>query len=231
MYYGMGIYTMYWLMIPAIILGMYASSKVKKNFNKFAQVRSRRGLSGREVAEQLLSRSGISGVQVVRGSGVMTDHYDPRNKTVTLSPHVYDSDSVSALSIAAHECGHAVQHEEAYAPLAIRSMIAPATQIVSKSIGLIVIAGIILSRSGSTAIIDLAIAAYLVIALFHLVTLPVEFNASSRAVNMLDEYGLMYEEDAFGIKKVLNAAALTYVAATLAAVMSIVRLVLIRNRR
>ena len=221
----------YWLMLPAIVFGLYASSKVKSNYKKFSQVKSMRGLTGREVAEQILHRNGISHVRVVRGSGVMTDHYDPRNETVTLSPHVYDANSVSAVSIAAHECGHAVQHATGYGPLGIRSTIAPATQFVSKSIGLIVIAGIVLSRSGSTVIIDVAIIAYLLIALFHIVTLPVEFNASSRAISMLDEYGLIFEEDMDGTKKVLNAAALTYVAATLAAIMSIVRLVLIRNRR
>lgn len=226
-----GFYAYYWLMIPALILGLYASSKVKKNYNKFSQVRSLRGLSGREVAEQILSRNGISNIKIVKGSGVMTDHYDPRKETISLSPHVYDSNSISAISIAAHECGHAVQHSEGYAPLAVRSMIAPATQLVSKSIGFIMIAGIILARSGSTIIIDVAIIAYLMIAIFHLVTLPVEFNASSRAVKMLDEYGLLYDEDVDGIKKVLGAAALTYVAATLAALMTIVRLILIRNRR
>lgn len=226
-----GFFAYYWLMIPALILGMYASFKVKRNYNKFSQIRGMRGFSGREVAELILSRNGISNIKVIKGSGVMTDHYDPRNETISLSPHVYDSNSISAIGIAAHECGHAVQHAEGYTPLAIRSMIAPATQFVSKSIGFIIIAGILLSRSGSTLIIDVAIIAYLVIALFHLVTLPVEFNASSRAIRMLDEYGLLYDDDVDGIKKVLSAAALTYVAATLAAIMTIIRLIVIRNRR
>jgi len=221
----------WWLMIPVMIVTMYAQSKVKGNYNKYAKVKSVRGFTGAQVADQILRSNGLYHVKVERGQGVMTDHYDPRTETIRLSPHVYDQASISAVSIAAHECGHAVQHATAYAPLAVRSSIAPATQFVSKAAVGLVFAGVLLARSGMIWLLDLGIIAYILIALFHLVTLPVEFNASKRAIAMLDEYQLIYEEDLEGTKKVLNAAALTYVAAMLAVVMTVVRLVLIRNRR
>lgn len=221
----------WWMVLPAIILAMYAQSKVKSNYAKYAKVRSTRGLTGAQVADEILRSNGLYDVKVKRGQGTLSDHYDPRTRTVTLSPHVYDADSISAASIAAHECGHAVQHAEAYGPMQFRSLLAAPTQFASRAAGLLVFMGIIFARSGMLWLLDLGIVAYLLITLFHLVTLPVEFNASSRAITMLADYGLMYEEDIDGTKKVLNAAALTYVAAMLTALLTLVRLILIRDRR
>jgi Zn-dependent membrane protease YugP len=221
----------FWVLIPVIILTFYAQSKVKSNYNKFAKVRNMRGLTGAQVAEEILRSNSLHHVKIQRGNGQLSDHYNPRTETIVLSPHVYDQPSISAASIAAHECGHAVQHATGYSPLAVRSLIAPAAQFASMAAGALILIGIIFARSGMTFLIDFAIIAYLFITLFHIVTLPVEFNASKRAIGMLTDYGLLYDEDIEGTKKVLNAAALTYIAAMLSALMTVVRLVLIRNRR
>jgi Zn-dependent membrane protease YugP len=220
-----------WMIIPAIVLALYAQNKVKSNYTKYSKIRSTRGMSGAEVASEILRSNGLYDVKIERGSGTLSDHYDPRTRTVRLSPHVHDTDSISAASIAAHECGHAVQHAESYAPMSFRSMLVGPTQIATKAAGILVLLGIISARSGNVFVLNAAILAYVVITLFHLVTLPVEFNASSRAINMLTDYGLLYDEDIEGTKKVLNAAALTYVAAMLSSLMTLIRLVLIRDRR
>ena len=219
------------LLIPVLIMGMYANFKVKSNYKKYSKVVSSRGLTGKEVAEQILQRNGITDVSIQAGSGFLTDHYDPRNKTVVLSPSVFSGNSISSASIAAHECGHAIQHNINYGPLAIRSAIAPVASFVSKGMGLIIIVALIVMRFGSPIILDLAIISYIIMAIFQIVTLPVEFDASKRAIYNLDKYGLLSLEDIPGTKKVLNAAALTYVAATLASIVTIIRLVLIRGRR
>lgn len=224
-------YELYWLIIPAIILAFYAQSKVKSNYNKYAKIKSSRGMTGAQVASEILRANGLYDVKVLRGRGVLSDHYDPRRRTVTLSPHVYDTDSISAASIAAHECGHAVQHAEAYAPMSVRSLLVGPTQIATQAAGIFVFVGILFARSNTLWLLDIGILAYIVITLFHLVTLPVEFNASSRAIKMLADYNLLYEEDIEGTKKVLNAAALTYVAAMLTALLSLIRLLAIRDRR
>lgn len=223
-YYG-------WMFIPVLILAFYAQSKVKSNYKKYSQVRNQRNITGAEVADQILRSNGLYHVKVVRGQGSLTDHYNPKTETVVLSPGVYDQPSISAVSIAAHECGHAVQHATGYAPLAVRSLIAGPTQIISRSAGFLALGGIIFSRSGFIWLLDLAIISYIIITLFHVVTLPVEFNASRRAIGMLTDYGLIYDEDVPGTKKVLSAAALTYVAAMLSAMVSTLRLIMIRNRR
>jgi len=221
----------WWIIIPAIILAAYAQNRVKSNYNKFAKVRNQSGKTGAEVAREILMRNGLSHVQVVRGQRQLSDHYNPRTETVALSPHVYDQPSISAASIAAHECGHAVQHATAYAPLNVRSAIAPIASFANGAAGILVFLGIMAAYMGrSTFLIDLAIFAYVLITLFHVITLPVEFNASSRAMEMLADYNMVSEEDMDGTKKVLNAAALTYVAAMMASLMSLIRLVLIRGR-
>lgn len=221
----------WWMVLPAIILAMYAQSKVKRNYKKYSKVASGRGLTGAQVASEILRSNGLYHVKVIRGTGTLTDHYNPKTQTIQLSPHVYDANSISAASIAAHECGHAVQHAEGYGPLAIRSLIAGPAQFASKAAGILVLLGIILANSGLLWLLDLGILAYMFITLFHVVTLPVEFNASSRAITMLGDYGLLYDEDINGTKKVLSAAALTYVAAMLSALLTTIRLIAIRNRR
>lgn len=227
----LGYYSSIWILLPAIILAFYAQSRVKANYNKFAKVRNATGMTGADVARETLRRNGLSHVQVLRGSGNLTDHYDPKNEAVTLSPHVFDQASISAAAIAAHEVGHAVQHSEGYAPLNIRSAIVPVTNIASKLSPFLIFGGLILARSGGLVLLDLGIIAYIMITLFHIITLPVEFNASHRAIDMLTEYGMVYEEDMVGTKKVLNAAALTYVAAMLSALLSTIRLIVLRNNR
>lgn len=218
-----------WLLIPVLILSFYAQSKVNKNYAKFAKIRNTSGKTGAEIAKEILMRNGLSHVQVVRGNRKLSDHYNPRTETVSLSPHVYDEASISAASIAAHECGHAVQHATAYGPLNIRSTVAPVVQIASGAASMITFIGIILAYRGNPIVLNIAIIAYVMITLFHVITLPVEFNASHRAMEMLADYNMVSEEDMDGTKKVLNAAALTYVAAMLAALMSLIRLLLIRG--
>lgn len=224
MYYG-------WLFIPVMILAFYAQSKVRSNYRKYAQVKNMRGLTGYEVARQILATNELHHVKIERGRGQLTDHYNPKTETVVLSPGVYDQATIASASIAAHECGHVLQHAEAYGALSIRTLIAGPAQFVSKSAGFLAIGGILLSSSGLIWLLDLAIISYIIITLFHVVTLPVELNASRRAIGMLTEYGLVYEEDIPGTKKVLSAAALTYIAAMLSAMVSTLRLILIRNRR
>jgi len=227
----MGYYSTMWILLPAIILAFYAQSRVKANYNKFAKVRNATGMTGSDVAKEMLRRNGLSHVQVLRGRGKLTDHYNPKTEAVTLSPHVFDEASISAASIAAHECGHAVQHSEGYAPLNIRSTIVPVTNMATKMSPFLIFGGLIFAKSGGIILLDLGIIAYIMITLFHVITLPVEFNASHRAINMLNEYGMVYEEDMVGTKKVLNAAALTYVAAMLSALLSTIRLIVLRNNR
>jgi len=218
-----------WLIIPVLILSMYAQSKVKNNYNKFAKIRNTSGKTGAEVAREILMRNGLSHVQAVRGQRKLSDHYNPRTETVSLSPEVYDQPSISAASIAAHECGHAVQHATAYGPLNIRSQIAPVVQFASGAASLLTFIGVVLAYRGNIMVLKIAILAYVIVTLFHVITLPVEFNASSRAMVMLADYNMISEEDMDGTKKVLNAAALTYVAAMLASLMTLDRLLLIRG--
>lgn len=220
----------WWIMIPAIVLAMYAQSKVKSNYVKYSKIKNGRGLTGLQVAESILRSHQIYDVKIERGSGQLTDHYNPKTKTVVLSPHVYDGDSISSASIAAHECGHVIQHSEAYGPLSFRSMLAGPTQLASKASPFLIMGGFIFFSSMAW-LIDLGIVAYLIITLFHLVTLPVEFNASSRAIHAMSEGQLVYDEDIDGTKKVLNAAALTYVAAMLSALLTTIRLIMLRDRR
>lgn len=221
-----------WLVLIAIAITGGAQMIVKHNYKKYAQIRNTSGKTGAEVAKEILMRQGLSHVQVVKGQKQLSDHYNPKSETVCLSPHVYEANSIAAASIAAHECGHAVQHAQNYAPLSLRSMLVPAVNFVNQGIGILILLGFfIATRNQSTLILDLAIIGYLVIMAFQVVTLPVEFNASHRAMEMLADYNMVSEEDMTGTKKVLNAAALTYVAAMLATLLTIIRLLLVRDRR
>jgi len=216
-------------MIPFLIFTFYAQHKVKSTFKKYTQVRNRKGLSGAEVANMLIQRNGLTDVSVERSNrGQLSDHYDPRSKTVRLSPEVYSGQSMSAVSVAAHEVGHAIQHAKAYAPLKFRSILAPAASFASRSVMFIVIGGFIF---GITGLIDLGIIIFSIVILFQIVTLPVEFNASSRALTQLESQGIVYTDEISDSKKVLNAAALTYVAAAAASVGHLIRLLILRDRR
>jgi hypothetical protein len=219
---------MFMLIIFAMIVGFYAQWRVKSAFDKYARVRTRRGLTGAEVAEEILHGAGIRDVAVQRIETYLGDHYDPTKKRLCLSPGVYDSESVAAAGIAAHEAGHAIQHAQAYAPLKARMAVVPATMLASQLLPFIMIGGFLFGMA--RPLIDLGIIVYAIITLFQLITLPVEFDASRRARALLTNRGLVTLEEERGAGVVLNAAALTYVAAFLSSLFHLLHLIALRNR-
>lgn len=215
----------YILVIIGLIIGMAASSWVNSSMKKYARVRNMSNLTGAEAARKILYYEGISDVQVERLQGSGGDHYDPRSRTVRLSAGNYDYPSVTAVAVASHECGHAIQHARGYAPLTVRSSLAPVVSIANQMSVPIIILGMILSWN--EALIQIGIWAFALTVLFQFITLPVEFNASHRALVKMEQYGLVTSEEKEGSRKVLTAAAFTYVAAATAAVLQLVRLVLL----
>ena len=227
----MGYYYFDWtyiLVIAGALLSLLASWNVKSSYNRYARIANMRGLTGAEAARRILEANNVMNVQVQHVRGELTDHYDPRTQTVNLSDSVYNSTSVAALGVAAHECGHVMQHETGYVPLQIRTALVPAANIGSRFGIYIVILGLILAFEPLTTI---GIWVFSIAVLFQIVTLPVEFDASRRALSMLEGYGMMGQEEVGGARKVLTAAALTYVAAAAASVMSLVRLLILRDNR
>lgn len=218
----------YFLIIPGMLLGLWAQHKVKSTYQEYSRVATRLGQPASMVVGDLLRRNGNNAVRIGRVSGSLTDHYNPSNETLNLSEGVYGSASVAALGIAAHEAGHAMQKQEGYTPLMLRTAIVPAVNICSTLSTPLFFLGLIMSWPPLTTIGIILFAASTV---FALVTLPVEFNASNRAVNMLTDGGYITHEEEHGVRKVLNAAALTYVAAAVTSLLSLLRLVLIANRR
>lgn len=223
------------LMIPALILSLYAQHKVKSTFNRYTRVAAKSGMTGAQVAAKLLSASGVVDVKIEHTKGELTDHYDPRDKTVRLSDSVYNERSLAAIGVAAHEVGHAVQHNQDYGPLAMRSGLFPIVNIGSRMAMPIIIAGIIMASMGTmggigSTILNIGIVLFSFTVLFQLVTLPVEFNASSRAIELLKYEGILSNEEAAPAKKVLDAAALTYVAAAIASILTLIRFILISRR-
>ena len=218
----------YLLIIPGLILGIWAQSKVKSTYAEYSRVPTRLGRSAATVVDDLLRRNGNNKVQIGRVSGELTDHYNPGNETLNLSDGVYASNSVAALGIAAHEAGHAMQKHEGYAPLKLRTAIVPAVNICSGLSTPLFFLGLIMSWE---PLLTLGIILFAASTVFALVTLPVEFNASNRAVAMLTEGGYVNGEEERGVRKVLQAAALTYVASAVTSLLSLLRLVLIANRR
>ncbi|SEQ46444.1 zinc metallopeptidase [Butyrivibrio sp. TB] len=218
----------YILVIAGALLSLLASWNVKSSYNRYARIANMRGLTGAEAARRILEANNVMNVQVQHVRGELTDHYDPRTQTVNLSDSVYNSTSVAALGVAAHECGHVMQHETGYVPLQIRTALVPAANIGSRFGIYIVILGLILAFEPLTTI---GIWVFSLAVLFQIVTLPVEFDASRRALSMLEGYGMMGQEEVGGARKVLTAAALTYVAAAAASVMSLVRLLILRDNR
>lgn len=217
------------LVLPFVILSMIASSSVNSTFKKYSNVFSLRGLTGAEAARRVLEDNGVLDVNIERVSGHLTDHYDPKTNVIRLSDSVYDSTSVAAIGVACHEAGHAVQHAENYAPVKIRTAIVPITNIGSKlSIPLIFI-GIALSYLGSfySMIAYIGVALFGLSVIFQLVTLPTEFNASRRAINAVSNNGILTDDEVKGARKVLTAAAMTYVAALAVSVMQMLRLFLL----
>ncbi len=220
------------LIIPAMILALFAQSRVSSTFDKYSKVSSRRGYTGADVARQLLLSAGINDVSVERISGHLTDHYDPKGKVLRLSDSVYASSSIAALGVAAHETGHAIQHRESYFPLTFRTAIFPVVNIGSKlSMPLIMIGLLFGYFSGSNILLLIGIILFATVVFFQIITLPVEFNASSRALKLLGQYNYLSNDEIAPAKKVLSAAALTYVAAAAVAISNLLRLLLIFSRR
>lgn len=232
----MGHYYYYWdptyiLVVIGAIICMIASAKVKTTFNKYSQYRSYSGMNGAQVAQRVLEAAGIYDVTVRHVSGNLTDHYDPSTKTVNLSDPVYNSYSVAALGVAAHECGHAIQHAKNYAPLSLRSALVPVANFGSMLAWPLILIGLFINGRSSTHIIDLGIVLFSAAVLFQLVTLPVEFDASRRALVMLRTQNILSDDELKNTRKVLKSAAFTYVASAAAAILQLLRIILLVGGR
>ena len=230
--YGMG-YGLYFdptmiLVLIGAVLSFWASSRVNTTFAKYSRVRSMTGMTGAEAAKRLLNSQGMYDVTVRSDRGKLTDHYDPRSKTVNLSEDVYNSTSVAAIGVAAHECGHAMQDNQGYSPLRIRAAFVPVASLGSRLSWPLILIGLIVSMP---FLLELGIWMFVLAVLFQLITLPVEFNASRRAVSLLDSQGILRGEEVDGTRKVLGAAALTYVAAAAASILQLLRLVILFGNR
>lgn len=218
----------YLLVIAGLLLSMVASANVKGTFNKYSRVRSMSGLTGAMAAQKVLQLAGIYDVRIEHISGELTDHYDPRTKTLRLSDSTYGSNSVAAVCVAAHECGHAVQHQKGYGPLVLRSTLVPAANFGSTLAWPIFLAGLILSMR---PLLTAGIILFSLAVVFQLVTLPVEFNASSRALKILESGHILGDSELAGGKKVLGAAAMTYVASLATSVLQLLRLIILAGGR
>lgn len=229
--YGYGYYMdpTYILIIIAAVISLIAQVKVKSTFSKYSSQRSRSGMTGAQAAERLLHSQGIYDVTIQRVGGKLTDHYNPGNKTLNLSESVYDNASVAAVGVAAHECGHAIQHAKGYLPLAIRSALVPIANFGSRASWIFIILGVLFSFNQT--LIYIGIFMFAAAVLFQLVTLPVEFNASRRALQLLGEQGVLGNDEVSKTRKVLSAAAMTYVAAAATAVLQLLRLILLYGGR
>ena len=221
----------YILVVIGAVICMIASARVKGTFNKYSQLRSMSGMNGAQVAQRVRQAAGIYDVQVRHVSGSLTDHYDPRTKTVNLSDPVYNATSVAALGVAAHECGHAIQHAKSYAPLSIRSALVPIANFGSMLAWPVILIGLLFNTRSSGLIIDIGILLFSAAVLFQLVTLPVEFDASRRALVMLRTQGILADDELKYTRRVLKSAALTYVASAAAAILQLLRIILITNGR
>lgn len=216
------------LLVPAIIISLWAQSKINSAYSEYSQVRTINGYTGQQVARMMLDEAGLFDVRIELINSKLGDHYDPASKILRLSPEVYSGASISSAGIAAHEVGHALQHKERYAPLVIRNSIVPIVNIGSNVSWMLFFVGILLGFKGLTT---LGIILFSGVVIFQLITLPVEFDASTRALNILKSRGILYGDETKSAQKVLDAAAMTYVAATLMAVSQLIRLIAISNRR
>lgn len=221
----------YFLVIIGAVICLLASAHVNNTFKKYSKYRSMSGMTGAQAAQRILNAAGIYDVEIRHVSGKLTDHYDPRNKTLSLSDSVYGSASVAAVGVAAHECGHAIQHQKNYAPLTIRGAIVPVANIGSTLAWPLILIGLFISSRSGQALITAGIICFSLAVLFQIVTLPVEFNASSRALKMLESTGILSREENKGAKKVLTAAALTYVAALASSILQLLRLLILSGGR
>lgn len=221
----------YGLVLIGVLLSLLASAKVRSTYAKYSKVSSMSGLTGAQAAEKILYANGIYDVTISRVEGQLTDHYDPVEKVLRLSENVYGESSVAAIGVAAHECGHAIQHANAYVPLKMRSAIVPVANIGAKLSWPLILIGLLIGTSNARFLITLGIVMFSLAVLFQFVTLPVEFNASSRAIRAVSEMGILYGDEVKGTKRVLSAAALTYVAAAAASILQLLRLILLFGRR
>jgi Zn-dependent membrane protease YugP len=221
----------YILILIGVILSLVASAKMKSTFAKYAKVRNSQGFTGAQAAQRVLERAGIYDVRIEHVSGNLTDHYDPKSKVLRLSDSVYGQSTVAAVGVAAHECGHAIQHAKGYEPLKLRNTLVPIANFGSQIAWPLILIGFIITSEASTFLINLGIIAFSLAVVFHLITLPVEFNASNRAIRMIADTGMMYGEEIKGAKKVLNAAAMTYVASAATAVLQLLRIILLTGGR
>jgi len=236
-YYGYGFDPTIVLLIPAMIFALVAQGMVKSAFSRYSRVRNRSGLTGAEAARRVLDNNGLSDVEIVPISGSLTDNYDPRGRVLSLSTDVYNVDSVSAVSVACHEAGHAIQHARGYVPLKIRNGIVPVVNFASSISWILIFVGLFLlfQQSGPTSqignlLFDIGVLAFVAVVAFHLITMPVELNASRRAIDQMESLALVAPEDLRGSRKVLRAAAMTYVAALAMAVANLLRILAIRGR-
>ena len=233
-YYGFGIDMSYVILVlPCILLSLWASSNVNSTFKKYSRQFSSRGLTGAEAARRVLSAHGVGNVRIERVSGNLTDHFDPRTNVIRLSDNVFGNTSTAAIGVACHEAGHAVQYAQGYAPIKLRAAIIPVTNFGSRLAMPLILIGLLLAAFGnlSVILIDLGIACFGLSLVFQLVTLPVEFNASNRALRAIADSNLLTEDEQAGARKTLRAAALTYVAATAVAFAQLLRLILLFGRR
>ena len=225
--YGYGIDPTMILIIPAILLTIYAQFKVSSTTNRYFRVRSGRGYTGEQTAREILDRNGLYNVRIEMVRGRLSDHYDPRANVVRLSEDVYSGNSITSISVAAHECGHAIQHAHGYVPLNIRSSLVPVVNFASNMSWIFIMLGFLMGGS----FLKMGILLFSASVLFQIVTLPVEFNASSRALDQMTSLGIVDDREVRGSRRVLQAAALTYVAAAVTAILQLLRLVMIAQNR
>ena len=221
----------YMLVLIGAVICMIASANVKSTYKKYAQYRSMTGMTGAQAAERLLRSAGINDVKVGHVAGELSDHYNPATKVLNLSDSVYGSTSVAAIGVAAHECGHAIQHAKGYAPLRFRTWFVPVANFGSKLAWPLILIGLFINSESSWLIIEAGIVMFSFAVIFQLVTLPVEFNASSRALVLLEQQGILSEQELPYTKKVLSAAALTYVASAAASLLQLLRIILLVGGR
>ena len=217
------------LLIAVMILSIYAQIRVSSTYNRNAQIASRGRITGREAAEAVMAHAGINDVEIVETTGHLTDHYDPVNKRLVLSEENYRGSNLAALGVAAHEAGHAIQHKVGYSMLHLRMALVPATNFVSRVVPLVMIAGFVVASRMTGMLLDIAIICYAVLTVFHLVTLPVEFDASRRAKVQLVELGILDRDEMPGVNQTLNAAALTYLAAFISSLLYLLYLISARR--
>lgn len=230
-YYPMYFDPTYMLVLAGVVICLFASARVNSTFRKYSKMSNMQGLTGAAAAERVLHGAGIYDVRIERVAGNLTDHYDPRSKVLRLSDATFASQSVAAVGVAAHECGHAIQHAKGYGPLQFRSALVPVANFGSMIAWPLILIGLLFNSNTSSLLIHIGILAFSLAVLFQLVTLPVEFNASGRAIRILADTGMMQGEEIRAAKKVLNAAALTYVASAAASILQLLRIILLTGGR